>query len=1451
MQPYRRDAASRDTRTARRARLPGHSARRADGIDCGGLPCRPASELPSEIALPSFATPTAACARLRRVLLLAVAVALPLRAQTGRTVAAPGPDAVPDIIETWSIADGLPLNSVNALLQTRDGYIWAATYDGLVRFDGARFTVFNVANSPGLSSDRIIQLTETRDGALWLISESRTLTRLFRGRFTSMDATRGVTGAVYALHEEPSGALWLGTTDGLFAWQGDRFVRVLADRIRSTVLGIVRRRDGSLWLGTDRAGVLRVMDGRVERMSVGLAVDTTEVLALFEDPEARLWMHSNSPRDGGVWRALPGGRPAPHPEGKHGTVLRFAWVPAWRAVVGYSARGVMRYGERRTTALVERVHAYTLSVPMQVRGADSVWHAIGRDIFVNDRRVASLAPSPDAPDAHIVDLLFDRDGDLWIATTGLGLVRLSRNRFTTIGAPEGAAAANAYTVAQDSSGALWMGSLTRGASRLTADGRTVSNFTLPRRVGAQAAPIIADGRDRLLVGTAAMLQTCTLPGLRCESAPLPSTLAVSVLALYRTADDRVLAGAYGEVFERVRGQWRRYPGWTSASRARAFAETRDGALWIGTGGDGLMRCRDGRCRALRMADGLPSDQIRTLHVDADGWLWIGTEGRGLARLDPRTWPADDRALRPAIVHYDVTDGLHDPVVHQILEDGLGRFWFNSNRGIYWVPRADLLAFAEGRIARINSTAYTERDGLRNREGNGGFQPAGIRDRDGRLWFPTQAGLVGVDPRRVPTGRAAPPVVVEQVAARERRVPVDSAPIPLAANERDLEITYAALAFREPANVRFRYRLEPYDADWVEAGTRRTAFYTRVPAGRYVFKVQASRGGEQWSARPAAATIEIAPFPWETLAAKVALALTLLALGWAALRWRLRAAQEREARLTVLVAERTAALQRSEQELAAQNAKLAQLHLLRSRLFANLSHEFRTPLTLILGPLRSLLDGRHGPLAPTVRGQGELMLRNGQRLLRLINQILDLARLQAGAVAISRQPIELVEWTRTLAQAFLPLAERQGIAIVVRSPVRALTVAADAEQLEKVLLNLLSNAVKFTGAGGMVDVAVTAEDDHAVLTVRDTGIGIAAADLPHVFERFYQAESESTRRYDGTGIGLALAKEIVELHGGVIGVTSVPGEGSTFTVRLPLGVVATHPAATGTAGGSSMRELLRNETGEHTASTDLDAADADTDRPVILLVDDNADIRTYLRSILSADFRILEAADGRAGLARARDALPDLIVADVMMPELDGLGLGRALKDDPMTDAIPVILLTARAAAEDQIAGLGTGADLYLVKPFDPGVLTAAVGNLLAQRRRLRERLRTGEAATPGAAPPPDGTPELERRLRPLVMARLLDPAFNPEALAADAGLSYHQLYRGLRDDLDTTPSGFIRRVRAECAADLLRRGAGSVTEVAYAVGFESLSYFRRAFKEQFGCAPTEFLAGTPESPPRG
>jgi len=1379
------------------------------------------------------------------------------------SLAAQSPAATPDLSrwegrlvrETWTRENGLPVNSITSLLQTRDGYLWAGTFDGLVRFDGARFTVFNSSTNENLTRNRVVALRESRDGSLWFSTEGE-LVRFRHNAFHVFAAERGPTGGYVGWYEDRRGHVWVRTSSGLGRIEGDDFVMVVPGSPGSLVTAIIERRDGSLVVGTSGAGLYRLEErpGAPTMDAIPMAMlDSGRVRTLFEDPSGRLWVGMNN----GVWTGRDSLTRLRSSVPLH-EVVEFVYSAGANAVFAYSETAVAKITGDQVEAVDARSRVVFQGRPIAVDSGGAVWYATGSEVGRNGRSVQTLGAGPDGPLAAttITAMIVDREGSIWVGTRAAGLHRLKPASFTTLSEPEGLSDRNVYAVHQDHGGDIWVGTYGNGVNRIHHDGR-IAQYTPARGYPDVIRSIWSDRSDRVWLGTAKGLFRCALPAMACA----PDTIAPSgayAYALFSDSRGRLWAGLTTGVMYLQDERWTVIPDLPAAGTVRTFAESGDGAIWMGTSGGGLMRYDDGAVTRISAADdGLPIDVVRALHVDADGWLWIGTEGRGIARLDPRAWNAGTGVTDRRIMSVRGPQGLFDEVIHAILEDDAGRMWMSTNRGIFWVAREELTAVVEGRLDHVQSIAYTEADGLRSREANGGTQPVAMRAADGRLWFATQDGVAVISPGSVASGSAPPAVVVERVAATDSAiVPGPGVSLAFGVNQRDLQIDYTALTFLEPANVRFRYRLEPYDAGWIEAGSRRSAFYTRVPPGRYTFRVMASNDPGVWAGEGAVVTLELTPRFRETRAALLLAVLVFVLTAAAIYRWRVSDLHRREQELSRLVEVRTAELRRNERQLEERNVQLAtqadalaELHDARSRLFANLSHEFRTPLTLILGPLRGLRAGRHGTLPPAVREQHDLMLRNSQRLLRLINQILDLSRLQAGALTLDRRRGDLVAFARAGAMAFAPLAEQHGITLRFHGPPSEVECDFDPEQLEKVLFNLLSNAVKFTAHGGTVDVTVRDVGPHAEIVVQDTGLGIAPDDLPRIFDRFYQADASSTRRFTGTGIGLALARELVGLHGGEIHAESTPGVGSTFTVRIPRAGAMSVPVE----GPASAREPGTQQSGTaRVLVPDVDDAagyagpvddDAEEDRTTVLVVDDNADVRSYVRSILTGTYAVIEARDGQEGLETTRSLLPDLVIADVMMPRLDGLAMGQALKSDPMTDAIPLVLLTARAEPEDHVAGLQTGADAYLVKPFDPGVLAACVANLLQQRRTLRERFRTGAAAPPatsGETPAP-----LDRRLRPLIEASLADADFGPEELARAAGLSYHQLYRALRDELGVTPSGFIRRVRSDCAAVLLRQGAGSVTEIAYSVGFESLSHFRRAFHERFDASPSKYLASAP------
>jgi signal transduction histidine kinase/ligand-binding sensor domain-containing protein/DNA-binding response OmpR family regulator len=1449
--------------------------------DCVGLRDRdPGAAIVLAWLEPRYRHPSAAApvarrtrplrARLRAAAMMAGALACTVTAaaaQPAGTARPPGPGPETFVHESWTVEDGLPVNSVNALLQSRDGYLWIATFDGLVRFDGVRFTVFNSANSPGLPSARIVVMLEARDGALWLGTEQGHLIRFRDGQFTHFGADRGMTGTAWELHEDRDGTLWVGTRDGLGSIRGERFLPEAGETIRTRVTAIADGSDGALWIGTLPAGLVRIAGGRATSVLAARELaPARQVTSLYEDPDGSLWIGT----DAALWRY--------HDSLERlalGDVLRFArtahadamWVLMRSRVWRVRGREAVSVLERKETVF-HRPHA------LLADDAGRMLYTSGAELHREGPRIFTLPPDRSGRRTGlqtITAVTRDHEGSLWLGTFGAGLHRLKPAAFTVLSEPEGLSHRNVYSVYEDRDGTVWIGTLGNGTNRM-AD-RRIERVPDAHGFPGTTLSLLQDRAGRLWVGGGGTSGVCVrAPALERCVRPVPDPIGDrAVLAIHEEPDGALWFGTDGGLFRFADGRWHRFAeaAGAPAFAVRAFQRSRDGALWMGTNGGGLARYHRGRFSRVTTAEGLPIDLVRALNEDRDGWLWVGTEGRGLSRLDPREW-AEGR--RGRIVTYRISDGLFDELIHLILVDDHGRLWMSSNRGIFWVERAELLDFAAGRISRISSIGYTERDGLRNREANGGSQPAGIKARDGRLWFATQDGVAVVDPARIQSNGIPPNVVIEQVKAGGTALRPGGGALELGAEQRDLEIEYTALSLLAPANVHFRYRLEPYDRQWVEAGDRRTAYYTRVPPGRYTFRVIASNNDGVWNEEGATLVLDLAPGFSETGAFRllVALALVLAVAGGAG--WRVRNLRERTRELARVVEERTAALQRQEKLLQSQNATLeaqaGQLHEMdraKSHFFANVSHEFRTALTLTIGPLEDLGDLHEAAGSEPPRQVG-MALRNSQRLLRLVNQVLDVARLEAGQMKLRARAQDLVGFARGVAAAFTPVAERTRITLDVVAPTGAIPVWFDPDAMEKVLGNLLANAFKFTPEDGRIELRIEAEPHPggtgAVrLQVHDSGPGIPPEHLAHVFERFYRVDETSRRAQPGTGIGLALAKDLVELHGGSIAVESTPlppspfptggeganGAGTVFTVTLPRGrahlradqIVAEPDAALVREDGTLAVRVELAPAPPPVAVAPRPAEDV----PTLLVVDDSADLRAYVRAHFEVRYRVVEAADGGEGIEAARALLPDVVISDVMMPGTDGHELCRTLKQSPETDFIPVILLSARASTDDRVAGLVGGADDYLGKPFEMRELAARVENLILLSRRLRERY-ANTPPEPAPAPPAAALAPADRafveRLRAAIATHLAEPGFGVAELARALFTDRSHLSRRTRDLLGEAPSELIRRLRLEHAAGLLAGGAGSVAEVAYGVGFNSVSYFCRCFREVYGLSPAEY-----------
>jgi DNA-binding response OmpR family regulator/nitrogen-specific signal transduction histidine kinase len=560
--------------------------------------------------------------------------------------------------------------------------------------------------------------------------------------------------------------------------------------------------------------------------------------------------------------------------------------------------------------------------------------------------------------------------------------------------------------------------------------------------------------------------------------------------------------------------------------------------------------------------------------------------------------------------------------------------------------------------------------------------------------------------------------------------------------------------------------------------------------------------------------------------------------------------------TLEIAAQNERLGQQAEELAMQTEKLKELDEVKSRFFANISHEFRTPLTLILNPLLdklAVLRREPATAGVTVRaGELEVMSRNAQRLLQLINQLLDLSKIESGRMPLALQPGDLKGLLKVVFASFSSLAEHHRIRLTLQLPDEPLRRQYDEDKLEKVLYNLLSNAFKFTSEGGEVLLQAATAPDAArslvpavQITVRDNGRGMTADERERVFDRFYQGK----RHYadaQGTGIGLALTRELVELHGGQIRVESRPGEGSCFTVTLPLLAVADGTTVTALVATGEVPAATEADEASDTSQNGRDAEEtallpAGEERPLVLLVEDNDDLRAYMRNHLSGTYRVLESGNGAQGLAMALDLMPDLVISDWMMPEMDGIELCERMKTDARTSHVPVILLTALTAGDAKRKGLETGADEYLTKPFDPAELLLRMGNLLENRRRQRDYFRREIRLEPTQTVVASADEKFLRRLMQIVEERMGDSDFSVEEFSREAGLSRVHLHRKLKALTDQAPGDFVRMMRLKRAAQLLDARAGNIAEIAYQVGFNNLSYFSKCFREQFGVLPNEYI----------
>ncbi|OZC01606.1 ATP-binding protein [Rubricoccus marinus] len=1336
-------------------------------------------------------------------------------------------------VREWTVDDGLP-TPVAAVTQTPDGYLWITTREGLARFDGVRFELFTTETTPVFRSDDFVGASVTRSGDLWVGDKKKWTYRLRDGAWTAypLDMDRHW---VQSFYEDAEGGLWCVTSgEYVFRWKGEGWEPVEQSLIGNWPPFSVDPR-GSIWTYLDPGDAPGVPEsatgkGVVARWDGERFVPPSDNrLAGFTETQHGpvFYQRTEEQRDG---------RPRVNITDASGAVLAWGWDK------GDDSR--VRLVDRAGRAWVQREED-------------------GQTVLTVLRDGEELAHIRPEGATWFEQVFEDRQGNVWVHTRSTGLFQITEEPFrrytgedgipqyaseATL-APDGAIVVSAHSGTASSFATLRDGVVAPEAVRLSPAPGRAAEHTAPdgtteighvvtdargQRWGAVKPYLLRlrEGRGEIVMSTG----NATLWAMQTDPTDADVLWTGDYSGVVRRFDTRALAVT--DSFQ--------VDGWV-----RALYPAPDGRLWIGSTGGLTVREASGALRVV--ADSSVAMWTRDITPGPDGALWVATETGGLLRVRG----GEVRALT-------TQHGLPTDFLTTVLLDDLGYLWLSGRVTLYRLRLSDAHAVLDGTRQRLDVVTLLPSAG---HLGSSAEMTRSLHAPDGSLWIPSYKGVTRIDPALYAQQYAQPAsVIVEEIETEASGAFKPARGLRLPLGERTLTVRYTATEFVSPGHVRFRTRLEGHDADWVDQGTERRAIYGGLAPGRYAFHVQAMNAGGVWS-EPLAAEAFVVPARFTETAWFAVLCLLALG-GLAALAYgaRVRVLRQRQRELEATVAERTADLAAEKEIVTAQAAELRTLDEAKSRLFANVSHEFRTPLQLILGPLADVREGRHGEVAPQARDQIDLATRNGRRLLALVEQLLALARSDAGVLEIEPVWLDAAAFAVRVAEAFGPLAQREGIAFETDLPAARGTF--DPVLVETALANLLANAFSFTPAGGTVTLSLTPEaaGEPLAFRVRDTGPGLAPDQAARVFDRFYQADDSPTRRGAGTGIGLALVREIADLHGGAITVTSTPGQGATFTLTLPVHAEAPEGAtrrASGEPGLQTAALLFASGDGSsgdgsarNRASGDGRSGDgrlhlpplppeAPADTPRVLVVDDNADLRALVRRHLDSRYVVTEAASGDAALDLARGAIPDAIVSDVMMPGLDGLGLVRALRADPETDFVPVLLLTARAAVSDTVDGLGAGADDYLAKPFDPRELRARVDALLTSRQRLRERWQD---AAPEAEPFPvrlaSGASadqrELVGQLVGGVDARLDDESLSVDDLAEAVDMSRSTLYRRLRGALDGSPVDLVREVRLARAGGLLARGAGNVSEVAYAVGFKSVSHFGACFRERYGATPSAY-----------
>jgi signal transduction histidine kinase/ligand-binding sensor domain-containing protein/DNA-binding response OmpR family regulator len=1307
----------------------------------------------------------------------------------------------------YGLEEGLSQQTIRCITKSNDGFLWLGTQDGLNRFDGKNFKVYqnNENDSLSISGNFINRLLENEEGMLWVATGGKGICYYTPDTDTFQKAPLE-DGNYLALAIDANGNVYTNSAQtGLVVLKKkDNYAPTRYAAHDKTITAIAIK-GKSIFLGTKSGNIIKGNLDDLHKWSISKALFPGSVEEIV--PYGNDWLLGTS-------RGL------------------YLYQEAQDTTT------VLHVAEHDPTSdevlFIESVHCARNNLYL---GTDNGFFILSGLDKTTGRFASGKVYKGDLEDANTItsnrvyDVLVD--GDLiFVGTNNLDIASEGLNVFKTINPETKPALNNNYVFSIFKEGAHLFVGTRKGINYIDRNGKThiISKESTQQQLAYDVIRGMAkDDHNNLWVATTKGVSVISLADFDPERPRItsfyfdennPRSLSNDkTRSIYKDRNGTMWVCTYGGGLNRFTGNisqneisFERYGmdmGGTSLSSDFVYNMVQDhkNRYWISSeNGLNLLTFNGENFESPQfktyLAQGrdgdLKDNSVLNTFLDAEQTLWVATQS-GIDKYNEQ---------EDTFTHYGKEEGLANDYVYNLLEDADGLLWMSTNNGLF-------------RFDKNNEkfTHFTVKDGLQSSEFNLGahfndrehnvlyfggingfnsFTPNNVHqlDRQGQL------SLTSLKIKNKEVNPVTHPKVLEIGFSRAKKMSLDHASFPC-------YIQFTDFDFRPNKNTQYHYSLG--DGEWNALGYDNELQLLQLPKGEHTLRIQGSSRDGFWQKDPLELEIVVVP-PWyNSNLAYLGYVLLFLGTGYLMYRFQLR------------------------QKMAFQEAKrLKELDGLKTKLITNITHEFRTPLTVILGYLNTLHHEFRE--SPTLRLPLNAIEQNSKNLLKLVNEMLDLAQLETGNVKLSIAPIDLVSYTHYIVQSFSSLAQTNNIQLKYIKAQDAVVTDVDTGKMRQILYNLISNALKFSEEGSTIKVLVAQERDWATITIQDQGMGIPKDELPFIFNRFFRSEKTASKA-SGTGIGLSLTKELIHLMGGEIMVDSIENMGTTFKVKLPLsnsGIGSDHDFVLEAFQKTTLEQLPE----QPLTGTDLTNGPV---TPTVLVVEDNTDIATYIGSRLDAHYHLLFAYNGQEGFEMALKEIPDVILTDVMMPLMDGYELTHKLQQHEVTNHIPIIMLTAKAMDDDRLKGLKSGADAYLAKPFSEEELLLRITKLIEQRKRLQSKYQTSifQKGTKNGLQSDKNRTFLNKAMA-LVHNNLDNSEYDSAQLAKDMAMSDSQLYRKLRAITGKSTAIFIRHVRLEKAKELLKSSEKTVAEVAFATGFNDPNWFSKAFKETFAESPTKF-----------